>query len=324
MELPSPLRLAVDAALEGSALADLKRAADLLSRRYRAETRDGALHLSSDLAARAYLATRLPATYAAVRASMESTAELTPDFAPKSLLDVGAGPGTALWAASDCWPSLETAVLLEASPSIRALGEELSRHSRLDRIEWRSANVTRSVAETGQFDLVTLAYVLDELSPEEGLALTNTLWQAAKGMLVVVEPGTPAGWRRMMAVRKLLLEKGAHLAAPCVHAATCPLMAPDRVPDWCHFSRRVARSRLHRLAKGGEVPWEDEKYIYLAATRFPAVAAGARVLAPPRASSGKVELKLCRADGTVEERVVTKRDGEAYRKARRLDWGDAV
>ncbi|PRD45304.1 methyltransferase type 11 [Phyllobacterium phragmitis] len=318
MELPSPLRLAVDAALEGIALADLKRAADLLSRRYRAETRDGTLHLSSDLAARAYLTTRLPATYAAVRASLESAAELAPGFKPKSLLDVGAGPGTALWAAADCWPSLEKAVLLEASPSIRALGQELSRHSRLEEVEWRAANVANSLPEAGPFDLVTLAYVLDELSLAEGLALANKLWQAATGMLVVVEPGTPAGWRRMMAVRQSLLEKGAHLAAPCAHEATCPLSAPD----WCHFSRRVARSRLHRLAKAGEVPWEDEKYIYLAAARFPTVAAKARVIAPPKAGVGRITLKLCLADGTAEERLVTKRDREGYRKTRRVDWGD--
>jgi len=345
MELPAALRHAVDAALEGIPLADLKRAADLLSRRYRAETRDGHLHLSSDLAARAYLATRLPATYAAVRASMESAAELAPDFAPKSLLDVGAGPGTALWAAGDCWPSLEEALMLEASPAIRAVGEMLSSHSRLERIEWRAADVAqeqvqekwepvfpgkagtafpadlrknKEVAETGPFDLVTLAYVLDELSPEEGLKLVERLWQATKGMLVVVEPGTPAGWRRMMAVRKRLIEQGAHLAAPCVHAAPCPL----KEPDWCHFSRRVARSRLHRLAKGGDVPWEDEKYIYLAAARFPGVKAEARVLAPPRVSSGRIALKLCLVGGAVEERLISKRNGEGYRKARRVDWGD--
>jgi ribosomal protein RSM22 (predicted rRNA methylase) len=320
MELSTPLRQAVDEALEGIPLAELKRAADILSRRYRAETRDGALHLSSDLAARAYLATRLPATYAAVRASMAYAAELTPDFAPRTLLDVGTGPGTALWAAADCWPSLEKAVMLEASPAIRALGEALSRHCRLEELDWRPADVAREMPDTESYDLVTLAYVLDELSPEEGQRLVLKLWQAAKGMLLVIEPGTPAGWRRILAARKLLIENSAQLIAPCTHAAPCPLTEPD----WCHFSRRVARSRLHRLAKGGEVPWEDEKFIYLAAARFTGVKTAARVLVPPKASSGKVALKLCLSDGTVEERVVTKRDGEIYRRARRVDWGDAV
>ena len=50
----------------------------------------------------------------------------------------------------------------------------------------------------------------------------------------------------------------------------------------------------------------------------------ARVIAHPRTSSGRISLKLCQSDGTVAERVVTRRDGEAFKIARRLDWGDAL
>src|SRR5690349_5816570 len=123
MELPVLLRRAIDQALEGVALSELTRAAGALSERYRGETRDGRLHLSDDLAARAYLATRLPATYAAIRTALTELAERRPDFAPRSLLDVGAGPGTVLWAVADCWPGLETARLVEASGAIRKWGE---------------------------------------------------------------------------------------------------------------------------------------------------------------------------------------------------------
>lgn len=319
MELPAILRAAVDRALEGVALSELQRAADTLSSRYRAELRDGRLHLSDDLAARAYLAARLPATYAAVRASLDSAAEVMPGFEPKSLLDVGAGPGTALWAASDCWPTIASATMIEASPSIRKLGEELSQQSGIESVEWRAADVARGV-EAEKADLVTLAYVLDELSPEQGLALVDRLWAATSGLLVVVEPGTPAGWRRILAVRKLLVERGAHLAAPCPHSLDCPIAEPD----WCHFSRRVARSRVHRQTKRGDVPWEDEKYIYIAASRLPSEAFSARVLAPARGGSGKVQLKLCQSDGAVEEKLLTKRDGDVFKKARRSDWGDIL
>lgn len=319
MELPAALRAAVDRALEGVPLAELQRAADTLSSRYRAEVRDGRLHLSDEMFARAYLATRLPATFAAVRASLESAAELMPDFAPKSLLDVGAGPGTALWAAADCWPSLSSARMLEASASIRKVGEALSAHAGLDSIEWTAADASKAI-EAGKADLVTLAYVLDELSPAEGLALVEQLWAATEGLLVIVEPGTPAGWKRMMAVRERLVERGAHLVAPCPHSRDCPLAEPD----WCHFSRRVARSRVHRLTKRGDVPWEDEKYIFVAAARQPAETFDARVLAPARGGSGKVELKLCLSDGTATERLLTKRDGEQFKLARRADWGDIL
>lgn len=319
MELPATLRAAVDRALEGVPLAELQRAADTLSLRYRAETRDGRLHLSDEMFARAYLATRLPATFAAVRASLESAAELLPDFAPNSLLDVGAGPGTALWAASDCWPSLSQALMLEASQPIRKVGAELSAHSGVEKVEWRGADASKSF-EAEKADLVTLAYVLDELSAAEGLALVERLWAVASELLVIVEPGTPAGWRRIVGVRSRLIELGAHLAAPCPHSQACPIVEPD----WCHFSRRVARSRLHRLTKRGDVPWEDEKYIFLAASRAPVEPFAARVLAPARGGSGKVQLKLCQANGSVEEKLLTKRDGELFKMARRADWGDIL
>lgn len=319
MELPPILRQAVDAALEGVALADLKRASDLLSRRYRAETRDGRLHISDDLAAKAYLAARLPATYAAVRASLDSAAEVCPDFAPQSMLDVGAGPGTALWAARGCWPSLENATMIEASPAIRAVGSSLAGNSGFASLNWRAGDVVREKLDFPQADLVTIAYVLDELAPDDRRKLVAQLWASTRQMFVIVEPGTPAGWQRILDARKALIELGAVIAAPCPHQLECPLVAPD----WCHFSRRVARSRIHRMTKDAEVPWEDEKFIYLAAVRQPSEAVEARVIAPPRVGGGKVSVKLCKGDGTAEERLFTKRDGDFFRWARRADWGDA-
>ncbi|MCC7347818.1 MAG: methyltransferase type 11, partial [Variibacter sp.] len=137
----------------------------------------------------------------------------------------------------------------------------------------------------------------------------------------LVEPGTPAGWRRILRARARLIGAGGHMVAPCPHALACPLSAPD----WCHFSRRLARSRLHRQAKQGEVPWEDEKYSYVAFSRVPDGAAPmARVLAAPRSAPGRVTLKLCRDDGVAASRTFTRREGEAFRAARRVGWGDPL
>ncbi|MET1028665.1 MAG: small ribosomal subunit Rsm22 family protein, partial [Dongiaceae bacterium] len=137
---------------------------------------------------------------------------------------------------------------------------------------------------------------------------------------------------RILAARELLIAAGAELVAPCPHAAPCPLAAPD----WCHFSRRVARSRLHRQVKGADVPWEDEKFIYLAVAR-PSIARPAllgtpaavqdppaRILAPPRGTGGRIELKLCTPAGRMENRLLSKRDGAAYKAARRRDWGEML
>lgn len=320
MELPAALRSAVDRMLEGMPLAELRRAADLLSGRYRAELRDGRLHLDGRLAVQAYLATRLPATYAAVRACFSAVAEVQPDFAPSTLLDLGAGPGTVWWAAADCWPGLADAQLVEASDAARDIGAALAARRPDGSVRWSAGDVTHGLPDRAPADLVTLSYVLDELAPQALGPLVDRLWALTAGMLVVIEPGTPAGWSRVLAVRERLVAAGAKLVAPCPHAAPCPLSPPD----WCHFARRVARSRLHRLAKGGEVPWEDEKYIFVAATRQGADRPAARVVAPPRGAKGMVTLKLCEADGAARERTLSKRDGDAFRQARRLDWGDAA
>lgn len=320
MELPSPLRDAIDRALIGVALSELARAAGRLSRRYRAEPRDGRYHLSDDLMARAYLATRLPATYAAIRAAMGEIAAARSDFAPATALDVGAGPGTALWAAADCWPMLADALLIEVSPAIRAWGERLSAQAAPARIVWRSGDIAADLRDLAPRDLVTAAYVLGELAPEARASVVEKLWSLTADTLLVVEPGTPAGWARILAARDRLIAAGAHLLAPCPHAAHCPLAAPD----WCHFSRRVARSRSHRQAKGAELGWEDEKYIYIAASRRSAPPPGARLIAPPRAASGQVMLKLCQPDGAAHMLKLTRRDGAPFKAARRLGWGDML
>lgn len=318
MDLPAGLRHAVDQALQGVAARDLAAAAGALSRRYRDEVRDGRLHLSDERAALAYIATRMPATYAAIRASLSALGERRPDFAPRTLLDIGAGPGTVMWAARDLWPTLDSATLLDASPAIRSLGERLAADSPLVSIDWRNADIARLAPDVPRADLVTLAYVLDELAPDRRSALVAALWNLTIGALVIVEPGTPAGWRRILAVRDQLIAAGAHILAPCPHALACPVVAPD----WCHFSVRLARSRIHRLAKDGDVPWEDEKFIYLAAARAPGGALAARVLAPPESASGRIRLKLCLPDGSAARRLLTRREGEAFRRARRAGWGD--
>src|SRR3569833_770321 len=92
-------------ALHGVPPAELAAAAAALSERYRAGKPAAAPHVASRNDALAYCAVRLPATYAAVHASLDAVRHARPDFAPRALLDVGAGPGTALWAASALWPA---------------------------------------------------------------------------------------------------------------------------------------------------------------------------------------------------------------------------
>jgi ribosomal protein RSM22 (predicted rRNA methylase) len=316
MDLPQALRQAVERVLESTSLSDLSKAAERLSNRYRSEINDGNFHLSGELAAKAYLAARLPATYAAVSACLAAVSKVKPEFSPKSLLDVGSGPGTVLWAASEIFP-LEKAILLEASPTIRNWGEKLG--SPIAETQWQTTDISTTF-EAMPSDLVTAAYVLNELNDEARANLTIHLWSLTKDVLLIVEPGTPAGWQRILKARDQLIKAGAHVLAPCPHHGKCPLVEPE----WCHFSQRVARSRLHRQAKGAEVGWEDEKYSYVAVSRTPGVGIQARVLGTPRTRSGLVTLELCKADGNATKQTISKREGDIFKKARRVDWGDSL
>jgi ribosomal protein RSM22 (predicted rRNA methylase) len=320
MELPPLLRRAVDRVLSDIAPDDLSATATTISQRYREERRDGKSHVANNREALAYLAVRLPATYAAVRASFAAVAEARPDFAPRTGLDIGAGPGTAVWAAAECWPTLADAQIVEASPIFRAFGEQLGGELQQLRTTWRTSDVVVDEIDGEPRDLVTLTYVLNELASEDRTRLLERLWRSTADMLVIVEPGTPAGWQRILAARRQLIESGGHIVAPCPHQRDCPIQPPD----WCHFARRVARSRLHKQVKGVDVPWEDEKFIYIAVSRRAATAAGARVIARPRKASGRVTLKLCRPDGSAGAQLFSRRDGERFKRASRSDWGSLL
>jgi ribosomal protein RSM22 (predicted rRNA methylase) len=239
------------------------------------------------------------------------------------LLDAGAGTGAASWAASEAWPGLGSITWLDASPPFLALAARLATEGppALRSAEARRADLT-SPGPWPKADLIVASYALAEIAPDRQASVIDELWTACGGVLALVEPGTPAGYGRVLAARAALIEAGAAIVAPCPHEAACPLVGDD----WCHFSVRLPRSRDHRLAKGADAPFEDERFSYLIAAR-PGVAIAPRqprVLAPPRVGKPGIALKLCGPDGQVEGRVVAKRDKPGYAAARRLGWGDVL
>ncbi len=321
MQLPNDLRLALERALRGIAPKPLAAVAAELSTRYReGHARDQATFLRTPQDVSAYAATRMPATWAAAYAALHAAAQRQPDWKPRSHLDIGAGPGTASWAATTIWPSLERLTLLERDIPMIKLGRDLAAQAQSTAL--RSATWTQ-VDLAGQWqaprhDLVTLAYVLGELPQSKHAALIERLWSVTGGMLVIVEPGTPRGFELLRAVRAQLIAAGAQLVAPCPHALACPMANGD----WCHFSQRIERSKIHRAIKGAELGYEDEKFSYIAGSRQPAAPIAARVLRHPHTQPGRITLQLCTPAG-LQERTVTKRD-PGWREARGLDWGDAL
>nr|WP_202538757.1 small ribosomal subunit Rsm22 family protein [Streptomyces sp. SID8379] len=306
--------------MEGLPPSQASRAVDRLIANYRGTTPTDAPILRDRADVAAYAAYRMPATFEAVRTALDALAE-TADWKPTGHLDIGGGTGAAVWAARAVWPGARPTTVLDWSEAALALGRELaaSDPELTTSVTWERARIGATAAPA-QADLVTISYVLKELTEADRAAAVDAAARAATGAVVVIEPGTPDGYTRVIEARDRLIAAGLHIAAPCPHSAACPIVPGT---DWCHFSARVSRSSLHRQVKSGSLPYEDEKFAYVAATRFPPEPARARVVRRPQIRKGQVLLDLCEAEGALTRTTVTKKHGARYKEARDVDWGDA-
>ena len=317
-DLPAELKAALDGKLRGFSRNDAAGRSASISKTYRDGGGSGGIRSETD--ALAYALARMPATYAAVTASLNALAEIRPDFAPKNLLDIGAGPGTATWAAAEAYSSLQDFALLDANDALRTLALGLFTDSfRLRHVSYERGEARAALAKADAADLVVASYMIGEIGDAEQRALAEQMWQKTGDTLLVVEPGTPAGYARIIALRERLVASGAHVAAPCPHEGKCPL----HPPDWCHFTQRLQRSRAHKQVKGADLPFEDEKFAYVALTRAPVARRPSRVLAQPAVGKVEITAKLCTPAGVSVCKIPSSSKAD-YAQARRWRWGDAV
>ena len=164
--LPGFISGTLQARLEHMSRAGLRASAQRMSDSYRQGGTSDVIR--SEVDALAYAIVRMPATYAAVRAVLTQTAEVIPDYAPQSLLDVGAGPGTACWAALDAWPSLQRAALIDRNPYLLALAAAFRDSPAAPAIALSTARngVAAALAEAEEADVVTASYVLTEIAAD--------------------------------------------------------------------------------------------------------------------------------------------------------------
>ncbi len=308
-EIPPALRDALAQWLNAQSQADLRQHTHHLRQAYA----DG--HNSNSVDLSAYLATRMPATFAAISFVLREVALVLPEFAPSSMLDVGAGPGTASFAARGVWPSLKNFTLVEQDARFASLAETLAKQFLPNHLI-RRQNLL-SVAP--QAALVIAAYVLAELPKEQVAKAALHLWQQTDHTLILVEPGTTPGFARILACRKALLAAGAHVIGPCTHAAACPMAGQD----WCHFKTRLQRSRSHMHAKAAIVPFEDEAFSWIAVSRHKVPLAKARIIGPPSTNKVAVAMRVCDEHGLHDESFAS-RHKATYNAAKKLKWGESL
>ncbi len=200
MTLPPALQTGIDELVRGIGPQELERSSRALSDAYRAGGSPASRAASTAGEVAAYLATRAPATYAAAAEVFGQIRVLRPDWAPASVLDLGAGPGIATWAALEAWREIAAVALVEAEAEMARAGRTLAEHGRdvLRRASW---TVAAAGADGARADLVVVSYVIGELQAAAREELVRHAWERTADTLVIIEPGTTAGYRRTLAAR---------------------------------------------------------------------------------------------------------------------------
>lgn len=319
MHIPEKLQEAIEQEVERCGWHKVLEARKELTERYRQQRKHAKQpFMFKEEHRAAYLATRMPATFCAISDVLSEVRNRLGDLQFHSMLDLGSGPGTGMWAATQIFPEIDKITLIERDMPLSLIGKRLAQYSGVEsmlKAHWENRDL-QDIAAFEPHDLVLLSYAIGELPDKAHLELIEKCWQAAIKALVIIEPGTPVGFERIREIRKRLIELNANMIAPCPHVLTCPM----KNGDWCHFSARLERTSMHRRLKEGTLGYEDEKYSYIAVVKQVCELPESRVLRQPIKKSGFVSLTLCYPED-VRLLTISKRDPEAYRKAKKLDWG---
>ncbi len=308
MELPVNVKTIIDEMTAGVKINHLREISDKISSKYKNDSGSSRSLILDDEEALVYSIVRMPATYAAMYSALDYASECISDV-PSSLLDAGAGTGAATLAAKNIF-GVPDCTCIEKETAMLKLGERF-----VPDAEWIKSDINSALDK--KYDLVVAGYVLNELDENKSLSVLNDLWERAGKTLVILEPGTPAGFSRIKKYTQELKSKGAHVAAPCPDVLSCPIAQND----WCHFTCRISRSKLHKMIKNADVPYEDEKFSYVVFSRNAVTNAASRVLRHPYIEKGQISLTLCTRSG-IKDIKVRKSDGERFRIARKISCGD--
>jgi ribosomal protein RSM22 (predicted rRNA methylase) len=273
----------------------------------------------------AYLLFYWPVSYAQARATLSELGHR-----PRTVLDLGSGPGPLAFAAVDAGASQVTAAD-RSRPALelaRALATEAG-----EGLATREWSPERPLPE-GQFDLITMGHVLNELFAGDvarRAALVESVLArvTAKGSLAILEPALRETSRALLAVRDVLVGKGCAVRAPCLYRGACPALVKES--DWCHAERSWRMPRLvEELARAAGLRKESLKMSYLVLApkgeAWPTPPPGTlfRIVSEPLEGKGRQRVMGCGPEGRIGLALQEKHETETNRLFFKAVRGDVI
>ena len=314
MKIPFELEEKIAREIQNVKLSDLKEVAQTLSNRYMNEKRKGQSLINKKLEVLAYSIIRMPATFCAIDKAIEETLKkYNPTI--ETALDIGSGTGAGEWAILNNI-DISKITCIEREDEMSSLAQKLLEEHK--NINWKNQDIVKNKINE-KADLVIVSYMINELQDEVKEDVIKNILESFNKIVIFIEPGTPDGFSNIRKIQKLAINNNLNILAPCTSQNECKLPKDD----WCHSIVRVERNKIHKFVKDADVPYEDEKFSYIAISKEKIDNSGARILRHPNISSGFIKVKLCN-NGIIEEKTFTKKDKDNFKKIKKLKCGDLI
>lgn len=254
---------------------------------------------------------------------------------PRSVLDLGSGPGPLAFAALDAGAAEVTAA--DRSRPALALARELAAEAgeALATREWDPQRAGE-LPTAGQ-DAILAGHLLNELfgKGEPALGRRAALVERAlaalkpRGSLAIIEPALRDTSRELLQLRDVLVRRGFSVRAPCLFRGDCPALLKSS--DWCHAERSwTMPPLLEELARVAGLHKEALKMSYLVLAprgeSWPEPPAGRtfRIVSEALEGKGRQRYMGCGPEGrlglALQEKHRTDANGSFFQLAR----GDVV
>lgn len=297
------------------------------------------LQYTADIALK-YSYSRMIPNYSVLTECLNEIKRRDPDFEPQSLLNMGSGVGSAVWATNRLWSeSVREYYCVDNASEMNKMAMQILKEGDMNRQSMVIPNVyfrdKLPVQKGGRFSLVICAYTLMDFPNQKNrLQLIRELWDRTEDYFILVDVGTYAGFLLIQEARRKLLKMNlpnedveVNIFAPCPHNQHCPKFryAPENMP--CNFEVQCQKW------KGQSQDRMKERYSYVIFKR--GKLAEDMTNEWPRIVFSEVLQKrhkdmayctLCCPDSTLSRRSISRgRNGrELYRMTCESQWGDLL
>ena len=186
MALPQLLQASLEKELVQISTSKLQKAYSKLSTHYRVDRKEINQALKQEEQRISYIAARMPSTYETVYRVLSELKNIVPNQI-QSVLDVGAGPGTASWACCEAFDTIQDVTLVEHNFEMASLGKKIANdHPILKKAQWIVQDITKIKSDIKPADLVIASYSFNEINEQNKENTLKFLWERTNKFLVII------------------------------------------------------------------------------------------------------------------------------------------